>query len=180
VNGRLAFSRYNRFTSRARAAGAHVTQELPMQNISRRNAIRGLALLTAAAAVATASRPAAAENLPLAIQGYDPVAYFTDGRPVRGLPEFAYEWDARRYLFARAEHRELFKADPARYAPQFANFCAMALSQGEIVVADPQNWLISDDRLYIFGKREGPELFRNNLAGNIAKANQNRPLIEER
>jgi hypothetical protein len=151
-----------------------------MQNISRRNAIRGFALLTAAAAVPTASWPAAAENLPLAIQGYDPVAYFTDGRPVRGLPELEYAWDARRYLFARAEHREFFTADPARYAPQFANFCAMALSQGEIVVADPQNWLISDGRLYIFGRREGPELFRQNLAGNIAQANQNRPLIEKR
>ena len=151
-----------------------------MQNISRRHAIRGLALLTAAAAVAIPARPTTAETLPLAIQGYDPVAYFTDGHPVRGLPELAYEWDERRYRFARTEHRELFMANPARYAPQFANFCAMALSQGEIVVADPQNWLISDGRLYIFGKREGPELFRQNLAGNIAQANQNRPLIEKR
>jgi len=149
-----------------------------MQTISRRDAIWGFALLTAAAA--SASRLIAAETLPLAIQGYDPVAYFTDGHPVRGLPELAYEWDERRYLFARAEHRKLFTADPGRYAPQFANFCAMALSRGEIVVADPQNWLISEGRLYIFGVREGPELFRQNLAGNITKANENRPLIEKR
>lgn len=150
-----------------------------MQCVSRRDAIRGFALLTAAAAVATASRPTAAKNPPLAIQGYDPVAYFTDGRPVRGLPELEYEWDEHRYHFASLEHRELFKADPARYAPQFADFCAMALSQGELVVADPQNWLINDGKLYIFGKHEGPELFRRNLPGNIAKANQNRALIQK-
>src|SRR5207249_6427824 len=66
------------------------------------------------------------------------------GKPARGLPEIEYEWDERRYRFSRAEHRELFKADPVRYAPQFANYCAMALSQGEIVEADPENWLVSE------------------------------------
>ena len=87
-----------------------------------------------------------------------------------------------RYRFSRAEHRERFKADPARYAPQFANFCAMALSKGELVVADPENWLVSDGKLYLFGKPApaGPALFQKDLAGNIAKANQNRPLILKR
>src|SRR6266446_4122172 len=71
------------------------------------------------------------------------------------------------------------KADPARYAPQFGNFCAMALSKGEIVVADPENWLISDGKLYVFGKAApaGPALFQQNLAENMAKANQNRPIL---
>jgi hypothetical protein len=117
--------------------------------------------------------------VPLAIKGYDPVAYFTTGSPTRGLPDIDYVWDEHRYLFSRAEHRELFKADPVRYAPQFANFCAMALSKGEIVEADPESWLISDDKLYVFGKPApaGPTLFQQDLAGNIAKANQNRPLI---
>jgi hypothetical protein len=67
-----------------------------------------------------------------------------------------------------------------RYAPQFANFCAMSLANGELVEADPESWLISDGKLYFFGKREGPELFRQNLSDNIAKANQNRPLIRSR
>ena len=122
----------------------------------------------------------AAENAPLAIKGYDPVAYFTDGMAVRGRPDIEYEWDERRYRFSRAEHRELFKTDPVRYAPQFANFCAMSLANGELVEADPESWLISDGKLYFFGKREGPELFRQNLSDNIAKANQNRPLIRSR
>ncbi len=64
-----------------------------------------------------------------------------------------------------------------RFAPQFANFCAMSLTRGELVEADPENWLISGGKLYIFGKQIGPTLFQQDLAGNIAKANQNRALI---
>ena len=150
-----------------------------MRRLSRRNAVR--LVLLAAASQFTASRLSiAAERTPLAIKGYDPVAYFTIGAPARGRPEIEYEWDEHRYRFSLAENRELFKADPVRYAPQFANFCAMALSQGEIVEADPENWLISEGKLYIFGKPTGPALFQQNLAGNIHNANQNRPLILKR
>jgi hypothetical protein len=149
-----------------------------MHNVSRRTAI-GLGLLAALIPPAGATRSHAGEQVPLAIKGYDPVAYFTTGAPARGLPEFEYEWDEHRYRFARAEHRELFKANPVRYAPQFANFCAMALSKGELVEADPENWLIADGKLYVFGKPApaGPGLFQQDLAGNITNAEQNRPLI---
>jgi hypothetical protein len=115
----------------------------------------------------------------LAIKGYDPVAYFTDGKPTPGLPEFEYVWDERRYRFASAKHRDLFKADPVHYAPQFGNYCAMALALNQVVVANPENWLISDGKLYVFGKPapDGPALFQKDLANNIAKANHNRPIL---
>ena len=143
-----------------------------------RNAVRFF-LLVAVAVLVTAPPSAAGEKAPLAIKGYDPVAYFTVGKPVLGLPEFEHEWDEHRYRFSRAEHRELFKADPVRYAPQFGNFCAMALSLGQLVEADPENWLVSDGKLYVFGKPApaGPALFQKDLAHNVAKANQNRPLL---
>ena len=147
-----------------------------MHGYSRRNAIR-LILSAASSTLATAVSSNAAEKAPLAIKGYDPVAYFTDGKPTRGLPEFKYEWDEHSYRFASATHRELFKADPVRYAPQFADFCAMSLAQREIVEADPENWLISEGKLYLFGKSIGPELFQEDLAANVARANQNRDLI---
>jgi YHS domain-containing protein len=139
--------------------------------------MRGIAALAAGCAFTVASQPTTAQQAALAIKGYDPVAYFVDGRPVRGLPEIEYEWDEHHYWFSSAQHRDLFRADPVRYAPQFANFCAMSLAKGELVEADPESWLINADRLYIFGKREGPDLFRQDLAGNIAKSNQNRSLI---
>jgi YHS domain-containing protein len=120
----------------------------------------------------------AGEGTPLAIKGSDPVAYFVMGKAVRGREEFEYEWDERRYRFSRAEHRERFKADPVRYAPQFANFCAMALSRGQLVEADPKSWLISEGKLYIFGEPSGPARFQKNLTENLAKAQRNRTLIQ--
>ncbi len=118
---------------------------------------------------------AIAAELPIAIQGYDPVAYFTNERATRGDARFEYHWDEHRWLFASAQHRELFKADPVRYAPQFSNYCAVALARGEVKVANPEYWLISDGRLYLFGKPEGPALFRKDLPGSVEKARQNRP-----
>jgi hypothetical protein len=150
-----------------------------MLNLSRRNAGRRV-LLAAASLFATCISSGASERAPLAINGYDPVAYYTIGTPTRGLLEIEYEWDEHRYRFSRAEHRELFKADPVRYAPQFANFCAMALSRGEIVEADPENWLISEGKLYIFGKATGAGMFQKDVAGNVAKANQNWQFIRQR
>jgi hypothetical protein len=66
-----------------------------------------------------------------------------------------------------------------RYAPQFGNYCAMALALNQVVVADPENWLISDGKLYVFGKPApgGAELFKKDLAGNISKANSNRSIL---
>src|SRR3954469_19568927 len=154
-------------------------RKFAMNDLSRRNVIFSIFLLIAGFICTTPSRSIAAEEVPLAIKGYDPVAYFTDGKPVGGLPEIEYKWDEYRYRFSSVEHRELFKADPVRYAPQFGNFCAMALSKGEIVVADPENWLISDGKLYVFGKPApaGPALFQENLEENIAKANQSRSIL---
>ena len=146
-------------------------------SLSRRDAA-GVLALVAATPLIIGVRSATAQGVPLAIKGYDPVAYFTEGKPVRGVPEIEeYEWGGLRYRFSRAEHRELFKAEPDRYAPQFGNFCAMALSKGELVEADPENWLISDGKLYVFGKPVGPDLFRKDLARNVAKASQNRTLL---
>jgi len=149
-----------------------------MHGFSRRNVIRDFVLLLAGSTVATA-RQSVARDMPLAIKGYDPVAYFTDGMPKRGLPDFEYQWDEHRYRFASAEHRDLFKADPVRYAPQFGNYCAMALALGKVVTANPEHWLVSDNKLYVFGSPapKGPELFQKDLAGNITKASQNRSIL---
>jgi YHS domain-containing protein len=144
--------------------------------LSRRAAVRLVAIIAASPLLASSVH---AEDMVLAIKGYDPVAYFTDGRAVRGSSDFEYVWDDHVYRFASPEHRDMFKADPVRYAPQFGNFCAMALAKGQVVVANPENWLISDGKLYVFGSPApaGPVLFQKDLAGNIKKANQNRPIL---
>jgi hypothetical protein len=149
-----------------------------MHNLSRRDAGR-LVLLAAAFPLVAAIPGVAAEQIPLALKGYDPVAYFTLGRPARGLPDIEYAWYEHRYRFTSVEHRDLFMADPVHYAPQFAHFCAMALARGELIEADPEHWLISDGKLYVFGFAVGPDRFRKDLAGNVSKANRNRRLILE-
>jgi len=146
--------------------------------LSRRHAL-GLAVLAAGFAFSTAIAASVEATPPLAIKGYDPVAYFTLGKPTMGRPEFAHDWDEHRYQFASAQHRDMFKTDPVRYAPQFGNYCAMALAKGKIVVANPENWLISDGKLYVFGSPApaGPVLFGQDLAGNVVKANENRSIL---
>ena len=58
----------------------------------------------------------------IAIKGYDPVAYFTEGKPVQGKKEFSHQWNNATWLFGKKTHREVFKSDPARYAPQYGGY----------------------------------------------------------
>lgn len=84
-----------------------------------------------------------------AIRGYDPVAYFTMGRPVQGSREFTHRWNGAEWRFANAQHRDQFIADPERYAPQYGGFCAYAIAQGSRAEIDPNAWRIVDGRLYL-------------------------------
>lgn len=149
-----------------------------MLGMTRRAAARTLACLATAPALATRAQAwADNDKSPVAIKGYDPVAYFTLGKPVRGHADLELEWDDRRYRFSSAEHRERFRADPLRYAPQFPDFCAMSLTRGEVVEANPEHWLIADGKLYMFGKSIGPKLFQERLVENVERANNSsRPL----
>ena len=122
-----------------------------------------------------ASRSVVAEdNKPItarvAIEGYDPVAYFTDSRPVKGSPAFSSEFDDVVYYFANAEHQKMFAADPDRYAPQYSGYCAAALSAGYKATVDPASWTISNGKLYVFHSKGGLALFAEDSAGMIAKA----------
>jgi YHS domain-containing protein len=109
----------------------------------------------------------------VAIEGYDPVAYFSDGRPVKGSPEFSFPFDEAVYYFANAEHQRMFAADPDHYAPQYSGYCAAALSTGFKATIDPQSWAISNGKLYVFHSNTGLSLFAEDSAGLIAKADAN-------
>ena len=87
----------------------------------------------------------------IAIKGYDPVAYHQDGKPVKGSDEYEYTWKGAKWRFASAEHRDLFEADPDRYAPRYGGYCAWAVSQGYTASVNPQNaWSIVEGKLYNF------------------------------
>lgn len=85
----------------------------------------------------------------LAIQGYDAVAYFTDGKPVPGRPEYEFPWQGARWRFASAEHQRLFAADPARWAPQYGGYCAYGVANDHLVKIDPEAFSIVDGKLYL-------------------------------
>jgi YHS domain-containing protein len=85
------------------------------------------------------------------LNGHDPVAYFTDGKPVKGSPEFSLDWDEARYYFANARNRDTFKADPDRYAPRFAGYCTGSMARGVRNEGNPEAWIIADGKLYVFG-----------------------------
>jgi YHS domain-containing protein len=87
---------------------------------------------------------------PVAIRGYDVVAYFAEGRAVKGSPAFSREWDGSRYQFSSAEHEDMFARDPDHYLPQFAGLCAVAVGLGKKLEADPTVWKIIDGKLYVF------------------------------
>ncbi|MFO1069246.1 MAG: YHS domain-containing (seleno)protein [Geminicoccaceae bacterium] len=86
----------------------------------------------------------------VAISGYDTVAYFTDGKAMKGSEEFAYDWLGTPWYFASDEHRSLFESDPAKYAPQFGGYCALGVSYGHAAVnVDPEAFRIIDGKLYL-------------------------------
>ena len=86
----------------------------------------------------------------VAIRGYDPVAYFTMGKPVEGSKEFSHEWLGTTWRFASAEHRDLFAAAPVKYAPQYGGYCSSGVAGGSTDSADPNAWRIVDGKLYLF------------------------------
>jgi YHS domain-containing protein len=93
----------------------------------------------------------------VALKGYDPVAYFTDGKPVKGDKAHSYDWDEARYLFANAKNKAAFASAPEKYAPQFGGLCATGLAFGKTVEADPQAWKIVDGKLYLFSSIKAKE-----------------------
>jgi len=86
----------------------------------------------------------------IAISGYDPVSYFTGDEPRKGSPQFTAEYEGATYHFVSAENQAAFEADPAKYAPQYGGWCAVAVSEGKYFPVDPQTYEVSGEKLYLF------------------------------
>jgi len=113
----------------------------------------------------------------LALQGNDPVTFFTQNRPVKGLAQFESKYNGARYLFASAENKALFDANPAKYEPQFGGFCAYGVAQGHTAPIKIEAWQIVNGRLlmqYDLGVKKD---FNKDQQGNLQKADKNWPGI---
>jgi enamine deaminase RidA (YjgF/YER057c/UK114 family) len=130
-----------------------------------------LALLFAALFASTAQ----ADERRLSISGYDPVAYFTDGKAVQGKAEFEYVWRKQRWRFASGEHRDLFIKDPQRYAPQYDGYCALGAAIEAAAhkdTVDPEAWAIVDGRLYLVHSTYWLEQWRQKAREYIKQADK--------
>ena len=128
-------------------------------------------------ATAMAVDPINSSLLRGAIKGHDPVAYFTQGGPAKGRGAHSHEWMGATWYFANAENRELFAADPDKYAPQYGGYCAYAVSQGYTAAIDPDAWKIVDDKLYLNFSLKVQKIWEEDIPGYIAKADINWPKI---
>ena len=110
-----------------------------------------------------------------AIRGYDPVAYFTLGEAKPGDSAISLDYQGAVWHFASAEHRDLFAADPEKYAPQYGGYCAWAASQNYVASTDPEAWQIVDDKLYLNFSRFVHARWKLRARANIAKGDANWP-----
>ena len=116
----------------------------------------------------------------LMLLGYDPVAYFTDAKPVRGKHTIAATHEARTYYFATPEHRASFIAAPAKYEPQYGGFCSNGAPYGVKMSSDPTQFEVRDGRLFIFGDVQGREFWLLDEKDNIAHADALWPEIRDK
>jgi hypothetical protein len=140
-------------------------------------AIVAAVFLLAEQGAASADGPPAGRRV--ALSGYDPVAYFTEGAPTKGAEAFWFAFDDAVYLFQNAEHRTMFAADPERYAPQYSGFCAAGVSKGYKTEPDPEAWVIANGKLYVLQLKERVPDFKRDTAAFVDKANANWPGLKD-
>ena len=111
----------------------------------------------------------------IALKGYDVVAYFQQSRPVKGSSQLSYQWMDATWQFSSAQNRDLFAADPQRYAPQYGGYCAYAVSHGHTASVNPVAWRIVDGKLYLNHDKLVHRLWGRDAPGHIQKADKNWP-----
>lgn len=109
----------------------------------------------------------------VAINGYDTVAYFVDGKAMKGAPDHQAVWQDVRWYFASDEHRKLFESDPSHYAPQFGGWCAAGIADGQYYAVDAETWTIVDGKLYLNYDRAVQKQWSEQQDKNIARAERN-------
>ncbi len=148
-----------------------------------------LSVLALAAALGTgALAPAFAKTPPvyvnpsnhLAISGYDPVAYFTQGKPVAGDARFTATYQGATWRFSSAANRDAFVKSPTAYAPQFGGYCALAVSKGATAKTEPENWKIVDGKLYLNYSDLAQSIWEKDIPAHIARGHKNWPAVLEK
>jgi hypothetical protein len=115
----------------------------------------------------------------VAIEGYDPVAYFEQERAMKGSPAYQYEWSGAVWRFASEDNRKRFIADPDKYAPQYGGYSAYAVAKGAMADVDPTVWSVVDGKLYLNQSEKVRKLWVEDILGYIEEADANWPKIRD-
>jgi YHS domain-containing protein len=158
-----------------------------MKNV---NAILAVLLLISVAGAEAGTRPPPGpgearslvnvDKSGLALQGYDPVGYFRENKPVKGSPEHASVYKRATYHFASAENKALFDADPAKYEPQFGGYCGYAASINKVSPIGVEYFEIIDGRLILQHNQKALDLWQKDVSANLRKADANFPGLQEK
>jgi YHS domain-containing protein len=116
----------------------------------------------------------------LALDGYDPVAYFDSGKPTHGMNTLSASYAGARYLFASEAHRKAFLLDPKKYVPEFGGFCAVGTSFGEKVDVDPETGKVVEGKLYLNNSPKAQAIFDKDTPGTITRAQHNWPAVKDK
>ncbi len=141
-----------------------------------------LALLVLVSAYAQANKPSVFNSGGVAINGYDPVAYFTESQPVPGKAEASHQlqWQGVTWQFASLENRAQFEQDPHSYAPQYGGYCAYAVANNYTASTDPDAWSIHEGKLYLNFNRGVRFLWARDIPGHVEAGDANWPQVLSR
>ena len=108
-----------------------------------------------------------------AIRGYDPVAYFQEGHPVKGRPDLTYKWNEASWHFSTQENLERFKKDPEAYAPRYGGYCAYGTAEGHKAPTEPEAFTVLDGKLFLNYNKEVLGIWNKDRPGYIRRADSN-------
>ena len=137
-------------------------------------------LVTLLLGIAAAAHAAGESNLDasgLALKGYDPVAYFTEQKPLKGKPEITAQHEGATYRFASAANRDAFAAAPAKYAPQYGGYCAFGVASGYKAPIEPDAWTVVDGKLYLNYNQSVRSKWSSDIPGFLRKGDANWPTV---
>ena len=137
-----------------------------------------LALL-AAVHLSAADKATNLDSNGLALQGYDPVGYFTDNKPIKGDPQFTASYEGGTYQFVSAAHKATFEGNPSKYAPQFGGFCGYAASINKLAPIEVEYFQVLHGRLVMQHNEKAWKLWHEDVEGNLRKADANWPKLSQ-
>lgn len=153
--------------------------EINMKSKIAKSIVLSLAMVFAGATFA-ADKDMNADANDIAISGYDTVAYFTKNMPVAGSDQFTATYKNTIYKFSSAQNRDVFRANPEKFAPQFGGYCAMGVAMEKKLNVDPMAWRVVDGKLYLNLNKDVQTKWASDIPGHLATAKENWPTIKDK